>query len=233
MGRLPALVRRTLSALRGPALALGLALVGCDKGSGAATSIRSDQVIATGAANAAPAPSDSAAHVRSHAPRGRKLCEGDGNVKGRALPKTAALHAEAAGAPRLDGMLPTGRGQWTWVNFWAAWCGPCKEEMPRLLSWRDRLAKAGTPIQLVFVSLDDDERQLQFFLDAQPADGVQTTLWLPDGSARASWLKSLRIASAPELPEQALVGTSGRLRCFIEGAVEDDDYPEIAAMVAH
>ncbi len=154
-------------------------------------------------------------------------------MKGRALPKMAALHAEAAGAPRLDGMLPTARGQFTWVNFWAAWCGPCKEEMPRLLSWRDRLAKAGTPIQLVFVSLDDDERQLQLFLDAQPSNGVQTTLWLPDGSARTSWLKSLRIASAPELPEQALVSTGGRLRCFIEGAVEDGDYPEIAALVAH
>jgi len=129
-------------------------------------------------------------------------------------------------------MLPIGRGQWTWVNFWAAWCTPCREEMARLLAWRESLTKAGTPVQLVFVSLDDDERQLQHFLDQQPAEGVQSTLWLPDGSARASWLKSLRIASAPELPEQALVDTSGRLRCFIEGAVEDSDYPEIAALVA-
>ncbi|HEV3191195.1 MAG TPA: TlpA disulfide reductase family protein [Polyangiaceae bacterium] len=206
--------------------------MGCDKGSGAATSFRSEQVIATGVPSGARAPSDSTAHVRTNAQRGRKLCEGDGNVKGRALPKTPALHAEATGAPRLDGMLPTERGQWTWVNLWAAWCGPCKEEMPRLLSWRDKLMRAGTPIQLVFVSLDDDERQLRLFLDAQPVDGVQTTLWLPEGSARAGWLKSLRIASAPELPQQALVGASGRLRCFIEGAVEDDDYQEIAALVA-
>ena len=37
--------------------------------------------------------------------------------------------------------------------------------------------------------------------------------------------------SAPELPEHALVDPSGRVRCFIEGAVEDGDYAEIAALV--
>jgi hypothetical protein len=104
--------------------------------------------------------------------------------------------------------------------------------MPRLLGWNSRLAKAGTPMHLVFVSLDDDARQLSAFLEAQPADGVRATLWLPDGPARASWLKSLRMSSAPELPQQALVGPDGRVRCFIEGAVEDGDYPEIAGLVA-
>jgi thiol-disulfide isomerase/thioredoxin len=129
-------------------------------------------------------------------------------------------------------MVQGAHGQWTWINFWAAWCGPCKEEMPRLLSWRDRLASAGTPVQLVFVSLDDDGRQLDGFLAAQPPEGVRSTLWLPDGPTRADWLKSLRMSSAPELPEQAIISPSGRVRCFVEGAVEDGDYAEISAMVA-
>jgi hypothetical protein len=38
--------------------------------------------------------------------------------------------------------------------------------------------------------------------------------------------------AAPELPEQALIAPDGRVRCFIEGAVDDSDYAEIAALVA-
>jgi hypothetical protein len=42
----------------------------------------------------------------------------------------------------------------------------------------------------------------------------------------------LRIKSDPELPEQTLVDPEGRVRCFIEGAVEDGDYSEIASLVS-
>jgi thiol-disulfide isomerase/thioredoxin len=120
---------------------------------------------------------------------------------------------------------------WTWVNFWAAWCGPCKEEMPRLLSWQGTFSKAATPVRLVFVSLDDDRRQLEQFLASQPEAGVKTSLWLPDGPSRQSWLAALRMKSSPELPEQAIVDPNGRLRCFIEGAVDDGDREEIAALM--
>jgi hypothetical protein len=43
-------------------------------------------------------------------------------------------------------------------------------------------------------------------------------------------MKSLRMTN-PELPQHALVDPDGRVRCFIEGAVEDADYAEIAALV--
>jgi thiol-disulfide isomerase/thioredoxin len=187
-------------------------------------------VIATGSMPTAAPSAD--LHAAGAAPRAHKLCEGDGNAKGRIVPKLAASHAEATGAARLDGALPAQKGQWTWINFWAAWCGPCKEEIPRLVGFRDRLARAGTPAHLVFVSIDDDQRQLGAFLEAQPADGLRSSLWLPDGPVRASWLGSLRMKSAPELPEQALVDPQGKVRCFIEGTVEDGDYAEISALVA-
>ena len=87
-------------------------------------------------------------------------------------------------------------------------------------------------MHLVFVSLDDDRRQLEQFLAAQPEAGIKTSLWLPDGPSRAAWLAALRIKSAPELPEQALIDPTGHVRCFIEGAVEDEDYAEIASLVA-
>jgi thiol-disulfide isomerase/thioredoxin len=227
-----------LQTLTGAACALALLLlpfaVACDKG--AETTVeRSEQVIATGsmptAAPSAPGALDATGTAAGPAPRLHGLCEGDGNAQGRALSRAAASHAEAPGAAPLDGTLAARRGRWTWINFWAAWCKPCKEEIPRLFGWRDRLANAGTPIALVFVSLDDDGRQLDAFLEQQPPDGLRSTLWLPDGRARTAWMASLRMKSAPELPEHALVDAAGRVRCFIEGAVEDGDYAEIASMV--
>jgi hypothetical protein len=104
--------------------------------------------------------------------------------------------------------------------------------MPRLLAWQDRLSKAGTPMRVAFVSLDDDARQLEQFLGQQRPEGVRSSYWLGDGPARAAWLSSLKMKSSPELPEHALVDPKGHVRCFIEGAIEEADYAEIAALVA-
>jgi thiol-disulfide isomerase/thioredoxin len=233
MGRLQAVA--LLFAALGAACDRGASGAGAAASSANGPATRSDQVFAaaqTAAGSAAP-PGEPVPHTATAvAPRARRLCLGDDSAQGRSLPKTPASHLEAAGAPRMSGDLSASRGQWTWVNFFAAWCGPCKEEIPRLVEWRDRLTKAGTPIRMVFVSLDDDQRELQTFLDAQPEVGVRSALWLPEGSTRARWFKSLRIKNDPELPEQALIDPGGRLRCFIEGAVEDGDYSEIATLVS-
>jgi thiol-disulfide isomerase/thioredoxin len=230
MGRLQAVTRA-----RASAVLLAIALAGCDEpsSSGASTS-RSEQVIATAPPTVtAPPPSASVApHPVAPAPA-RRLCDGDGNARGRSFPKLTVAHAEAPGAARLDTALPPPRGRWTWVNFWAAWCGPCKEEMPRLVVWQDRLAKAGANVRLLFVSIDDDQRQLQDFLEHQPPDGVRSSLWLPEGPNRAAVLAALRMKATPELPAQALVDPTGHVRCFVQGAVEDGDYAEIAEVVGH
>jgi thiol-disulfide isomerase/thioredoxin len=250
MGRLPSVERsalrrassarvlaaRVLAArVSAPALAMAALVAACDSASSGAASSRSEQVIATGSMPTTAPSASSDPHAAQPAVRAapRNLCAGDGNARGRVVPKTAPAQVEAPGAPRLPAGVPLARVGWTWINFWAAWCAPCKEEMPRLLAWQDRLARAGTIVTVAFVSLDDDSRQLEQFLGQQRPDGVKGTYWLGDGPARTAWLSSLKMKSSPELPEHALVDQTGHVRCFIEGAVEESDYAELAALMAH
>ncbi len=47
-------------------------------------------------------------------------------------------------------------GQITLVNFWATWCGPCREEMPLLQATQERYATQG--FRIVGIALDDVQR---------------------------------------------------------------------------
>jgi len=56
----------------------------------------------------------------------------------------------------LDGhaqRLSSLRGQIVVVNFWATWCGPCQEELPRLA--RIAASYFGKPVQFVLISIDE------------------------------------------------------------------------------
>jgi thiol-disulfide isomerase/thioredoxin len=160
----------------------------------------------------------------------RKLCEGQLARAGREAPRKPIARKAALGARPIGAALPAGK--WTWVNLWAAWCAPCKEEMPRLQSFAARLSQTGGELALAFVSLDDDERQLEQFLAEQPDVGVRATFWLREGRERDDWLAAAGLGRDPALPVQLLIDPKGKLRCTVNGAVADQDFAEIAMIVS-
>lgn len=204
------------------ALMLAASLVACKTDEPASTTTgtsRSDAVKATG-------PVASAAPVASHAaaPAGpRAICQSKPPGAGRGLSDVKLDHLEVSGETPLPDRIETGGGRWTWVNFWAGWCGPCKEEIPRLRSF----AAQEKNVRLAFVSLDDDERQAKQYLESQGAGGFRASQWLKDDKQREAFLQPLRIDSMPTLPFHLLFDPDGKLRCRIDGAVDDTDLPAL------
>lgn len=92
-------------------------------------------------------------------------------------------------------------GQWSFVHFWASWCGPCRKEMPaieQLLS-----VMQGQSLQFFIINTAESEDTVFTFLaTTAPSmdslldrDGEVTEQWQPRG-----------------LPATYLVDPKGRLR---------------------
>ncbi|MFQ5739075.1 MAG: ASPIC/UnbV domain-containing protein [Acidobacteriota bacterium] len=88
------------------------------------------------------------------------------------------------------------------LNFWATFCGPCRQEMPELEKLRHRFEAKG--IRLVGISLDESPKGVRSFAEKL---GVSYPLYLADGPAVADLFAHRQIF----IPLSILVDASGRV----------------------
>ena len=114
---------------------------------------------------------------------------------------------------RLDEL----RGQVVLVNFWATWCGPCREEMPRLDVLYQKYHKSG--FVLLGVTVDDDPRTAL-------ATAAKLNVSFPvllDTDKKVSKLYDLNT-----MPSTIVIDRDGKMRFLHRGyrAGTEDDYEQ-------
>jgi thiol-disulfide isomerase/thioredoxin len=118
--------------------------------------------------------------------------------------------------PTLEGgrmTLPVA-GRPTLINYWASWCGPCREELPLLLA---EAQARGERLALAPVALDTPAEAGAFARRAGLPPGVPLEAPGPADS-------SVRLGNrAGVLPFSVLVGADGRLQAVRVGAFKSAD----------
>jgi peroxiredoxin len=66
------------------------------------------------------------------------------------------------------------RGEVTFLNVWATWCEPCREEIPALQALQERHSGQGFEVVGVSIDFAGQREKLQPFADSF---GVTYTLW--------------------------------------------------------
>jgi len=124
--------------------------------------------------------------------------------------------------PDRDGRmrrLSEWRGKLVVLNFWASWCGPCREEMPMLDNLRVRYANQG--LEVVGVAAEEASAA-SGFLQVNPV-AYPILINAPTDATDLSW----RLGNAQSvLPYTVLIGRDGRIIAtrmgnFSESALED------------
>ncbi len=96
------------------------------------------------------------------------------------------------------------RGKVIFLNFWASWCPPCREEMPSM----EQLARKykGRDLVMIAASQDDDQAQLRAFLKQVMPDGeLVMEVGLDPGGQTA------KLYGTQLLPETYIIDRDGRV----------------------
>ena len=137
----------------------------------------------------------------------------------------AALEGKVAPAFKLtdlDGKQVSSadiKGSVAVLDFWATWCGPCRESLPHIAEIYDQMKGAG--LKVYAVNVQEEKEDVQKFVQ-------QTKLTVPvllDGEGKAT-----EAYLAHGIPETVLIGRDGKIRKVIIG-YSPEAATELAAAV--
>ena len=137
---------------------------------------------------------------------------------------TAAISAFAIAPgdtpPALpDNVLAAHKGKAIYVDFWASWCGPCKQSFPWMNAMQDKYGAKG--LQVIAVNVDAKRADADRFLLKTPA--TFQIVYDPKGdSARSYGVKAM--------PTSLLIDRNGRVS-YVHAGFRDEDRADLEAKI--
>ena len=99
------------------------------------------------------------------------------------------------------------RGRWTLVNYWAEWCGPCRDEIPEL----NEIQRMGSELGVHVVGVNYDGVEGDALTSLINAMGINFPVLLED--PRLRW----ELAVPSILPTTLLINPNGELVTILIG----------------
>ncbi|MFI5336493.1 MAG: redoxin family protein [Opitutales bacterium] len=124
----------------------------------------------------------------------------------------------------LDGQPVTAaslKGKVVVVDFWATWCGPCREEIPGYIALQKKYGPAG----LVVVGASVDQKGPAHVKEFAQQNGMRYTLVMADEAAIGAF------GGFEAIPTTFLIDRDGNIRHKKTGTMPAEEYEQLVKSV--
>jgi cytochrome c biogenesis protein CcmG, thiol:disulfide interchange protein DsbE len=117
------------------------------------------------------------------------------------------------------------KGQWVYLDFWASWCGPCRQSFPWMNEMQDKASIPG--LQFIAINVDAKKADADRFLLQQPAKFELAF----DASGESAKRMGLKV-----MPTSYLINPKGQV-AYIHAGFRAEDRQELLGkltqLIAH
>jgi thiol-disulfide isomerase/thioredoxin len=137
-------------------------------------------------------------------------------------PGLAAPPIELAALDGSRASLAAARGQVVFVNFWATWCPPCRDEMPSMVALgQDLASRYPGQFRMFAVTVDEDLADVRSYFAAPPFSGPPGAMTIAHDAdqavTRAYYAQARGFVPDLKFPETYIVDKAGRLVAYVVG----------------
>jgi len=95
------------------------------------------------------------------------------------------------------------KGKYVYIDFWATWCGPCRQEMPSYIKLQSDYK--GKDIVFISISIDEDKDSWEKVVKESKADGISL---ITTGGIESNVAKAYQISGIPTF---VLIDKAGKI----------------------
>jgi thiol-disulfide isomerase/thioredoxin len=137
-------------------------------------------------------------------------------------PCVAAPNFSLTGLDHNEIDLASYRGKVVVLNLWAAWCAPCRTEIPRFIEFEDKYRQAG--LKMIGIAMDDDDQPVR---DMYRQLHMNYPVALADNQVRRLY------GGLGALPTTFLIGREGCVHDAVVGVIDQYRFgQEVKALLA-